>query len=184
MNTQQQAFLEKFGSRVTFNKTERVLYGHDIAAMPILVKPLIGDTTPDAVVQPQNEDELIEIVRWAYQEGIPITPRGKGSSGYGGIIPVKKGLVIDFYQMKDVLAVDEEGLTATVEPGSRATFDLLIGGVPDASKVFIGPYAANPDSVPFTLDFAAPAVEYVGRPGFTLSPDSAAGGGPALIPSQ
>jgi Fe-S oxidoreductase/FAD/FMN-containing dehydrogenase len=117
MNSQQQAYLEKFGSRMTLNKTERVLYGHDIAAMPNLVKPLIGNTTPDAVVQPQNEEELAEVVRWAYQEGIPITPRGKASSGYGGVIPVKKGLVIDFYQMKDVQEVDEEGLTVTVQPG-------------------------------------------------------------------
>jgi Fe-S oxidoreductase/FAD/FMN-containing dehydrogenase len=117
MNTQQLAFLEKFGSRMTLDKTERMLYGHDIAAMPNLIKPLVGNTTPDAVVQPKNEEELVEIVRWAYQEDIPITPRGKASSGYGGAIPVKNGLVIDFYQMKDVLAVDEDGLTVTVQPG-------------------------------------------------------------------
>jgi Fe-S oxidoreductase/FAD/FMN-containing dehydrogenase len=117
MNAQQIAYLEKFGNRMTVNKTERVLYGHDIAAIPKLVKPLVGNTTPDAVVQPKNEDELVEIVRWAYGEGIPLTPRGKASSGYGGAIPVKQGLVVDFYQMKDVLDVDEHGLTATVQPG-------------------------------------------------------------------
>ena len=117
MNTQQQAFLEKFGKRVSFDKTERMLYGHDIAAIPNLVKPLIGNTTPDAVVQPQSEEELVEVVSWAYQEGIPITPRGKGSSGYGGIVPVKQGLVVDFYQMKDVLEVDADGLTVSVQPG-------------------------------------------------------------------
>ncbi len=117
MNTQQQAYLEKFKDRVTFNKTERTLYGHDIAAMPNLIKPLVGNTTPDAVVQPQNEQELVEVVGWAYQQGIPLTPRGKASSGYGGVIPVKKGLVVDFYRMKDVLAIDAAGLTVTVQPG-------------------------------------------------------------------
>ncbi|UCC86277.1 MAG: FAD-binding oxidoreductase [Anaerolineales bacterium] len=117
MNPQQQAFLEKFGNRMTLDKTERMLYGHDIAAMPSLIKPLIWNTTPDAVVQPQNEAELAEIVRWAYQEGIPITPRGKASSGYGGAIPVKQGLVVDFYHMKDLLAVDADELTVTVQPG-------------------------------------------------------------------
>jgi Fe-S oxidoreductase/FAD/FMN-containing dehydrogenase len=117
MNTQQKAFLEKFGSRMTLDETECVLYGHDIAAIPNLVKPLVGNTTPDAVVQPQSEAELAEIVRWAYREGIAITPRGKASSGYGGVIPIKQGLVVDFYRMKDVLEVDEQGLTVTVEPG-------------------------------------------------------------------
>jgi Fe-S oxidoreductase/FAD/FMN-containing dehydrogenase len=118
LNASQQTFLlELFGERVNFDPTERKLYGHDIAAIPALVKPLIGDTTPDGVVQPQNEEELVELVRWAYAEGIPLTPRGKATSGYGGAIPVRKGLVVDFYRMKDVLAVDEENLTVTVEPG-------------------------------------------------------------------
>ena len=54
-----------FGDRVSFSKLERKLYGHDIAAMPSLIKPLIGKTVPDAVVQPQSEEELVELVHWA-----------------------------------------------------------------------------------------------------------------------
>ena len=118
LNTKQQTYLEeKFGSRVTFNKTERKLYGHDIASMPSLVKPLIGDTTPDAVVQPETEEELVELVRWAAQNSVPLTPRGKASSGYGGVLPVKKGVVVDFYRLKRIVKVDPAALTATVEPG-------------------------------------------------------------------
>jgi Fe-S oxidoreductase/FAD/FMN-containing dehydrogenase len=118
VNNEQRAYLEeKFGSRVNFDKTERKLYGHDIAAMPGLVRPLVGDTTPDAVVQPHSEEELVELVSWAYRQGIPLTPRGKASSGYGGVLPVKKGIVVDFYRMKDVLAIDEDNLIVTVQPG-------------------------------------------------------------------
>ena len=52
----QRAYLEeKFGNRVCFRKTERKLYGHDIAAMPVMIKPLAGSTIPDAVVQPETE---------------------------------------------------------------------------------------------------------------------------------
>ena len=118
MNAQKQAFLEeKFGSRVSFNSIERKMYSHDIAAMPNLVKPLIGNTIPEAVVQPKTEAELAELVRWAYSQNIPLTPRGKASSGYGGVIPIKKGLVIDFYYLKNVLTIDAEAQTVTVEPG-------------------------------------------------------------------
>jgi Fe-S oxidoreductase/FAD/FMN-containing dehydrogenase len=117
MNTAQRTYLEQFGNRASLDKTERMLYGHDIAAIPNLVKPLVGDTLPDAVVQPADEAELASLVAWAYKEGIPLTPRGKGSSGYGGVIPVKQGIVVDFYRMKDVLAVDEEAQTVTVQPG-------------------------------------------------------------------
>ena len=57
----QREYLEdKFGSRVSFQRTERKLYGHDIAAVPGMVKPLVGDTVPDAVVQPENEEELVD----------------------------------------------------------------------------------------------------------------------------
>jgi Fe-S oxidoreductase/FAD/FMN-containing dehydrogenase len=108
---------EKFGKRANFNPTERLLYSHDIAAIPGLFKPLIGKTVPDVVVQPENEEELVELVRWAAQKRIPIVPRGKGSSGYGGIIPTRKGIVVDFYRMKDVLSMDAGKEIVTVQPG-------------------------------------------------------------------
>jgi len=108
---------EKFGDRANFNRTERILYSHDIAAVPSLFKPLVGNTVPDAVIQPQNEQELVELVRWAEERKIPLVPRGKGSSGYGGIIPTRKGIVVDFYRMKDVVSIDAEKEVVTVEPG-------------------------------------------------------------------
>lgn len=117
MNTQQHSFLETFGERVTFEHTERVMYGHDVGAIPSLVAPLMGDTTPDAVVQPQNEAELIDLARWAAAEGVPLTPRGKATSGYGGAVPVKRGVVVDFHRMRRVLRVDPGAEEVTVEPG-------------------------------------------------------------------
>lgn len=108
---------EKFQSRVNFDPTERLLYGHDIAAIPSLFQPFIGRTIPEAIVQPENEAELVELIRWAAQRKIPLVPRGKGSSGYGGIIPVRGGIVVDFFRMKKMIAVDTQGETATVEPG-------------------------------------------------------------------
>jgi Fe-S oxidoreductase/FAD/FMN-containing dehydrogenase len=113
-----QSYLEeKFGSRVSFHKTERKLYGHDIAALPSLIKPLLGNTTPDAVVQPEVEKELVELVRWAQENNIPLTPRGKASSGYGGVLPVKQGVVVDFYRMSKIIRIDPQALTASVEAG-------------------------------------------------------------------
>ena len=94
-NTQQQKALETITPHVRFDKHERILYGHDIAAMPNLIKPLVGNTTPDGIAQPRNEAELVALIKWAYQSKIPLTPRAKASSGYGGAIPVKKGLVIE-----------------------------------------------------------------------------------------
>ena len=118
ISADQRTYLEnKYGSRVSFRRMERKLYSHDIAAMPGLIKPLIGDTTPDAVVQPKTEEELIELIRWAVKQNVPLTPRGKASSGYGGVLPVKKGVVVDFYHMNRIVTIDPEARTATVQAG-------------------------------------------------------------------
>lgn len=109
--------LKKFNNRISFDKTERKLYGHDIAAIPGLIKPLLRDTCPDVVIQPENEEEIIEILKLAYSKKIPVIPRGKATSGYGGVIPIKKGIVIDFWRMKKIIEIDEKNLTVTVEPG-------------------------------------------------------------------
>src|SRR3990172_5922786 len=108
---------ELFGNRANFRYGERVLYSHDVAAMPGLVKPLVGKTVPEAVVQPESEAELVHLVRWAGAHSVPLTPRGKATSGYGGAVPVKKGVVVDFFRLRRVLAVDHTTLTVTVEPG-------------------------------------------------------------------
>jgi Fe-S oxidoreductase/FAD/FMN-containing dehydrogenase len=117
LNIKQKNQLERISSNINFDKTERMFYGHDIAAIPGLVKPFIGNTTPEAVIQPENEKELAEIVLWAYSENIPITPRGKSTSGYGGVIPLKKGLVVDFYRLNKIIDIDKENLTVTVQAG-------------------------------------------------------------------
>jgi Fe-S oxidoreductase/FAD/FMN-containing dehydrogenase len=118
LDDKQRSYLkERFDDRVNFDKVERKLYSHDIAAIPGLVKPLIGSTVPDAVVQPVNEEELTELIRWAIENEIPLTPRGKASSGYGGVLPVKKGIVIDFYRMNRIIGVDSDAQTATVQSG-------------------------------------------------------------------
>lgn len=111
-------FLEKtFGARVRFDEVERMLYSHDVGEIPYLIKPLLGKTTPQAVVQPESEAELVALVKWANETGTVITPRAKATSGYGGAIPVKEAVVVDFIRMRKVLEIDETALTVKVQPG-------------------------------------------------------------------
>ncbi len=108
---------EIFGPRVTFDPIERRLYSHDVGEFPKLVLPLIGDTMPAGVVRPHTEGELQELVRLANDNAIPLVPRGMGTSGYGGALPIKGGLVVDFFDMHDILDIDPSGLKVSVEPG-------------------------------------------------------------------
>jgi FAD/FMN-containing dehydrogenase len=106
-----------FGTRVSFDRRERKLYGHDIAEVPSLIKPLIGSTVPEAIVQPASEEEIAALVRWAQKNRIALTPRGRASSGYGGVLPVKGGFVVDFFHLSKLLEIDTKTFTARVQPG-------------------------------------------------------------------
>jgi len=118
LTSSQEAWLrERFHNRVSTDPMERKIYSHDVGVMPSLVKPLIGKALADAVVQPESEEEVVELVRWAAQNRIPLVPRGKATSGYGGVLPVKGGITVDFWRMRDILEVDRENLTVTVQPG-------------------------------------------------------------------
>jgi Fe-S oxidoreductase/FAD/FMN-containing dehydrogenase len=114
---QQESLREVFHNRFTTDPMECRVYGHDVGTMPPLVKPLIGRARADAVVQPRNEDEFVWLVKWASEQRVPLVPRGKATSGYGGVLAVKGGIIVDFWRMRGILAVDREKQTVTVQPG-------------------------------------------------------------------
>ncbi|MFN2226498.1 MAG: FAD-binding and (Fe-S)-binding domain-containing protein, partial [Anaerolineae bacterium] len=113
----QEHLQQKFGTRVAFDKLERLFYSHDVGSLPGLVKPLVGNTLPAGVVQPRTEEEVVELAAFARTHGVPLVPRGRSTSGYGGVMPVKGGLVVDFAWMNEILDVDAEAMTATVQAG-------------------------------------------------------------------
>jgi len=117
LTTQQMGKIsEIFGDRVRFNKVERIVYSHDMGIMPEQIRSLIG-CVPDGVVQPTSVEEVTALAKLARLEKIPLVPRGAGSAGFGGCIPAKGGIVVDFVRMNKILDINREDMTATVEPG-------------------------------------------------------------------
>ncbi|GGL79602.1 FAD-binding oxidoreductase [Wenxinia marina] len=72
---------------------------------------------PDAVAAPESEAEVQEIVRACAALGVPIVPKGAGSSMEGHTIPVRGGLVLDLSRMNRILAVNDADFDAVVQPG-------------------------------------------------------------------
>jgi Fe-S oxidoreductase/FAD/FMN-containing dehydrogenase len=105
-----------FGDRVAFHDIERMLYSSDVASLPAMVKNRIA-TVPDAVVQPKGSDELEALVKLATKYKLPLVPRGAGTAGYGGAVPTKGGIVVDFSRMKNIVDISTEKKTAVVGPG-------------------------------------------------------------------
>jgi glycolate oxidase len=72
---------------------------------------------PVAVVFPKNTDETAFILREAYREGIPVTPRGSGYGYVGGCTPVHGGIVLCLDRMKRILEINPRDFVAVVQPG-------------------------------------------------------------------
>jgi glycolate oxidase len=72
---------------------------------------------PMAVVWPTDAEQVQLVVRSAGERGVPIVPRGAGSGLSGGANAVDGGLTVCFDRMDRIVAIDEESLVATVEPG-------------------------------------------------------------------
>ncbi len=72
---------------------------------------------PDAVVYPQSRDEVVEILRFANESGVPIVPFGEGSSLEAHTIPARGGISLDLGWMDGILEVRPEDFVARVQPG-------------------------------------------------------------------
>ncbi|MFA6713907.1 MAG: FAD-binding oxidoreductase [Victivallales bacterium] len=72
---------------------------------------------PEAVVRPETTEEIVEIIKLANREKIPVTPRGAGSGLSGGAVPMHGGIVILADRMNKILEIDTKNMMITVEPG-------------------------------------------------------------------
>ncbi len=72
---------------------------------------------PQAVVLATCTEQVSAALRFAYERGIPVTPRGAGVGYVGGCVPVKGGIVISVAPMTRILEVNPGDGVAVVEAG-------------------------------------------------------------------
>lgn len=77
----------------------------------------IAKVNPEAVAVPFTTGEVAGVVKYAYDQGIPIVPRGAGSGLSGGCTPIHKGIVLDMKRMNSILEIDSRNMTASVQGG-------------------------------------------------------------------
>lgn len=99
------------------NDPERVLYGSEISED--YSHDELGDieSYPDVVVKVASTEEVSKIMKYAYDNNIPVTPRGSGTGLVGSSVPIEHGIMMDMTLMNRILELDESNLTVTVEPG-------------------------------------------------------------------
>ncbi|WLR52793.1 FAD-linked oxidase C-terminal domain-containing protein [Bacillus tianshenii] len=95
--------------RVTDNETILEQHGKDESGHEGVL--------PEIVAFVKTKEEVRKILVYANAKGIPVTPFGAGSSLEGHIIPVKRGISLDFSLMNDIIEVYPEDFLVKVQPG-------------------------------------------------------------------
>ena len=72
---------------------------------------------PEALVRVRCTEEVSAIMRLAYERNIPVTVRGSGTGLVGAAVPIHGGILLETTKMNKILALDENNLTVTVQPG-------------------------------------------------------------------
>lgn len=96
--------------QLLMEEVDRYSYSYDSSGMEFV---------PDAVARPRNVEDVILILQIANKYGVPVTPRGSGTSLVGGPLPVQGGIVIDMLGMSRIIEKDEETGLVRVEGGVR-----------------------------------------------------------------
>ena len=98
---------ERLDGEVLFDDMSRALYSTDASIYQI---------TPIGVILPRHSEDVIMAIELASSAGVPILPRGGGTSLGGQAIG--EALIIDFSKhMNRVLEVDSDARWARVQPG-------------------------------------------------------------------
>jgi len=98
------------GSKNYFDSAEDLLvYSYD--GTPIFQQ------LPEAVVFPEDEDQISALLKLANNETFNIVPRGAGTGLSGGAVPVENSIVVVMTRWNKILEVDTNNLTATAQPG-------------------------------------------------------------------
>ncbi len=95
---------------------------------------------PLAVVLPRTTAEVSAALRVCWEEGVPVVPRGSGTSLAGGAMPTADSVILGVARMNRVIAADYENRFVHVEAGRT---NLSVTGAVEAEGFF---YAPDPSS--------------------------------------
>lgn len=103
------ALQARFGAQCSTAMVVREQHGRDESVYEV--------PPPVAVVFAQATQDVADAVKLAAQHRVPVIPFGVGSSLEGHLLAVQGGISIDVSRMNEVLAINAEDLTVTVQPG-------------------------------------------------------------------
>jgi len=95
---------------------------------------------PLAVALPEDEAQVIAVLKACSERGVPVVARGAGTGLSGGALPHKHGVLLSLAKLKKILHLDPVARVAVVQPGVR---NLAISEAAESSGLY---YAPDPSS--------------------------------------
>jgi glycolate oxidase len=95
---------------------------------------------PLAVVLPATTAEVAAVLRICHEEGVPVVPRGSGTSLAGGALPTADSVIVGVAKLNRVLEVDYDNRFIRVQSGRT---NLSVTGAVEQEDFF---YAPDPSS--------------------------------------
>ncbi len=84
-------------------------YGHD---------ELGGvERMPDVLIRVLTTEEVSLVMKHAWSRNIPVTVRGSGTGLVGAAVAVEGGILLETTKMNNIVKLDKDNLTVTVQPG-------------------------------------------------------------------
>jgi glycolate oxidase len=72
---------------------------------------------PAAVAIPEDEAQVVAILKRCHEARVPVVARGAGTSLSGGALPDKRGVLLSLAKFRKIIALDPQSRTAVVQPG-------------------------------------------------------------------
>lgn len=80
--------------------------------------PEYGVYPPDVMVEAISREEVSAIMKFAYENNIPVVARGAGTGLAGGATAKYGGILLSLMKMNKIIKIDMENLSITVQPGA------------------------------------------------------------------
>jgi FAD/FMN-containing dehydrogenase len=91
--------------------TRRAL-SRDYSWMSPILRHQLDGRLADVTVAPATPEEAAQVLGVAFEHGVPVTPRGRGTGNYGQAVPLAGGILLDMSRLNQVLDVGSGWISA------------------------------------------------------------------------
>ncbi len=100
-----------------------IVPGEGVVSNPEELRPFESDgltayrQMPMLVVLPETVEQVSQVLRYCYENGIRVVPRGSGTSLSGGALPLADGVLLVMSKFNKILDIDFDNRAVVVQPG-------------------------------------------------------------------